>query len=111
MTIRVGWQVVLRSAILWATCWPLLVVMLWSVSGRLTGSARIPSGIQGLVGMWVVCAPGAAIVGALAGYLLLRASRRARSQAALHKRGLAWGSGLGVLVGLLGVLLLVSILP
>ena len=110
MTTRVRWQVVLRSALLWAACWPLLFAMLWSVSGRLTG-VRVAPGLQGLLGMWVVFAPGAAIVGALGGCLLLWVSRRAQSQVALHRRGLAWGSGLGLLVGLLGVLLLVTMLP
>ena len=111
MTTRAGWQVVLRSTLLWAAGWPLLVAMLWSVSGRLTGYTRVAPGLQGLLGMWVVFAPGAAVVGALGGGLLLWVSRRAQSQVALHRRGLAWGSGLGLLVGLLGVLLLVAMLP
>jgi hypothetical protein len=111
VTTMVGWQVVVRSTILWAACWPLLVAILWNVSGRLTGYVRVAPGIQGLLGMWLVFAPGAAVVGALGGCLLLWASRRVQSQAALHRRGLAWGTGLGLLVGLLGVLLLVTLLP
>jgi len=111
MTNMVGWHVILRSAILWAVCWPLLVVIFWHVSAGLTGYARVGPGLQGLLGMWLVFAPGAAVVGTLGGCLLLWASRRARGQAALRIYGLAWGAGLGLLVGLLGVMLLVALVP
>jgi len=106
MTTRVRWQVALRSALLWAVGWPLLVTMFWRVSGMLPGYVAI----QGLLGLWLAFAPGAAVVGALGGCLLLWASRRVRSRLALRRRGLAWGAGLGLLVGLLGILLLVALL-
>ena len=106
MTTRVRWQVVLRSVLLWAVGWPLLVTMLWRVSGRLPGYVEI----KGLLGVWLAFAPGAAVIGALGGCLLLWESRRVRSRVALRRRGLAWGAGLGLLIGLLGILLLVALL-
>ena len=69
------------------------------------------AGEQGLLGMWLVFAPGAVVVGALSGSLLLWVGRRVRSQVALHRRGLAWGSGLGLLVGLLGLMFLLTLVP
>jgi hypothetical protein len=80
--------------------------MFWRVSGMLTGYVVI----QGLLGVWLVFAPGAAVIGALGGCLLVWESRRVHSRVALRRRGLAWGTGLGVLVGLLGILLLVALL-
>ena len=56
------------------------------------------SGSRSLFGMWLVFAPGAAVGGVLRGCLLLWVGRRVRSQVALHRRGLAWGTRLGLLV-------------
>jgi hypothetical protein len=107
MARRVRWQVVLRATLLWAACGPLLVVTLCSVSAALSGHPRVAPGSLALVALWPIFAPGAAVAGALAGLLLLWASRRLHSLTALRLRGLLWGAGLGPHGFLLGLLLLV----
>jgi hypothetical protein len=98
---------ILRSALLWAVCGPPFVALLYSVVAVLSGGARMMPGILGLLVVWPIFAPGAAVAGALVGWLLLWTSQHAPSLAALRARGLAWGAGLGLLGFLCGFLILV----
>jgi hypothetical protein len=106
MIPRGDWRIVLWSALLWAVLGPLLSALCWGTGTMLSGHTPGAPGAQALLAIWPVFAPGAAISGALCGWLLIRASRRIPTLAALRVRGVAWGAGFGLLGFLLGLVIL-----
>jgi hypothetical protein len=109
MPQRGEWRVILWSAVLWAALGPPLVVILSGAGALLSGYIRMTARTAAVLVMWPIFAPGAAVAGALTGFLLLSASRRAPSLLALRVRGATWGAGLGLLGFVFGFVVVVML--